>query len=55
MQAARKLSCDLIELKMLRMEREEMQRIKKGKQILLDSTTKRLSKVENALRNVVSK
>ncbi|KAK2641558.1 hypothetical protein Ddye_023321 [Dipteronia dyeriana] len=31
MQAARKLSNDLTELKMLRMEREETQRLKKGK------------------------
>ncbi|XVE57471.1 hypothetical protein DITRI_Ditri04bG0093100 [Diplodiscus trichospermus] len=51
MQAARKLSCDLTELKMLRMEREEMQRIKKGKHKISDSTTKNLSKMENALRN----
>ncbi|KAH7834063.1 hypothetical protein Vadar_012385 [Vaccinium darrowii] len=50
MQAARKLSNDLTELKMLRMEREETQRLKKGKQTLEDSTMKRLSEMENALR-----
>lgn len=50
MQAARKLSHDLTELKMLRMEREETQRLKKGKQTLEDTTMKRLSEMENALR-----
>lgn len=50
MQAARKLSNDLTELKTLRMEREENQRIKKGKQTLEDSTMKRFSDMENALR-----
>lgn len=50
MQAARKLSHDLTELKMLRMEREENQRLKKGKQTLEDTTMKRLSEMENALR-----
>ncbi|KAE8661872.1 MND1-interacting protein 1 [Hibiscus syriacus] len=50
MQAARKLSSDLTELKMLRMEREEMQQMKKGKNTIDDSTMKRLSEMENALR-----
>lgn len=50
MQAAKKLSHDLTELKMLRMEREETQRLKKGKQTLEDTTMKRLSEMENALR-----
>ncbi|KAG2680238.1 hypothetical protein I3760_11G089200 [Carya illinoinensis] len=50
MQAARKLCHDLTELKMLRMEREETQKLKKGKQTLDDSTMKRLSEMENALR-----
>ncbi|KAJ7952665.1 MND1-interacting protein 1 [Quillaja saponaria] len=50
MQAARKLSNDLTELKMLRMEREETQRLKKGKQALEDTTMKRLTEMENALR-----
>ncbi|KAF5204635.1 Mnd1-interacting protein [Thalictrum thalictroides] len=49
-QAARKLSQDLTELKMLRMEREETQRLKKGKQTLEDTTMKRLQDMENALR-----
>ncbi|KAF8380682.1 hypothetical protein HHK36_028172 [Tetracentron sinense] len=52
MQAARKLSHDLTELKMLRMEREETQRMKKGKQALEDTTMKRLSEMENELRKV---
>ncbi|PON65508.1 43kDa postsynaptic protein [Trema orientale] len=50
MQAARKLSNDLRELKLLRVEREETQRLKKGKQTLEDTTMKRLSEMENALR-----
>ncbi|XP_062073668.1 MND1-interacting protein 1 isoform X2 [Humulus lupulus] len=50
MQAARKLSNDLRELKLLRMEREETQRLKKGKQTLEDTTMKKLSEMENALR-----
>lgn len=50
MQAARKLSHDLTELKMLRMERDETQRLKKGKQTLEDTTLKRLTEMENALR-----
>lgn len=50
MQAARKLSSDLTELKTLRMEREETQKLKKGKQALEDTTMKRLSEMENALR-----
>ncbi|KAG7028402.1 MND1-interacting protein 1, partial [Cucurbita argyrosperma subsp. argyrosperma] len=50
MQAAKKLSHDLTELKILRMEREETQRLKKGKQTLEDSTMKRLYEMENALR-----
>ncbi|KAI4327262.1 hypothetical protein L6164_019745 [Bauhinia variegata] len=50
MQAARKLSGDLTELKLLRMEREENQKVKKGKQALEDTTMKRLSEMENALR-----
>ncbi|XWS49238.1 hypothetical protein CRYUN_Cryun13aG0146900 [Craigia yunnanensis] len=48
MQAARKLSRDLTELKM-RMEREETQRMK-GKHAIEDSTMKRLSQMENAPR-----
>ncbi|KAK9667875.1 hypothetical protein RND81_13G017600 [Saponaria officinalis] len=54
MQAARKLSSDLTELKILRMEREETQRLKKGKQTLEDTTMKRLSEMENALRKASS-
>lgn len=50
MQAARKLSNDLTELKMLRMEREENQSVKKGKQTIEDSTMKKLTEMENALR-----
>lgn len=50
MQAARKLCHDLTELKMLRMEQEETQRLKKGKPTLEDITMKRLSEMESALR-----
>ncbi|KAL3497642.1 hypothetical protein ACH5RR_040374 [Cinchona calisaya] len=50
MQAARKLSHDLTELKMLRVEREETQLLKKGKQNLEDTTMKRLTEMENSLR-----
>ncbi|KAK7252730.1 hypothetical protein RIF29_36900 [Crotalaria pallida] len=49
-QAARKLTSDLNEMKTLRMEREETQRLKKGKESLEDSTTQRLSEMESALR-----
>ncbi|GMH09226.1 hypothetical protein Nepgr_011066 [Nepenthes gracilis] len=54
MQAARKLSHDLTELEILRMEREETQRLKKGKQTLEDTTMKRFSEMENALRKASS-
>ncbi|KAM7530966.1 hypothetical protein LguiB_034376 [Lonicera macranthoides] len=50
MQAARKLSHDLTELKMLRMEREEIQRQKQGKPGPEDPMMKRLSDMESALR-----
>ncbi|OIW10879.1 hypothetical protein TanjilG_27825 [Lupinus angustifolius] len=50
MQAARKLSGDLTELKTLRMERDETQKLKKGKRTLEDTTMKRLSEMENNLR-----
>nr|XP_043616995.1 MND1-interacting protein 1-like [Erigeron canadensis] len=50
MQAARKLSSDLTELKMLRMEREEIQRQKQVKSTVEDPTMKRLSDMETALR-----
>jgi len=54
LQAAKKLSNDLTELKLFRMEREETQRLKKGKQTLEDTTMKRLSEMENALRKASS-
>ncbi|KAG8382249.1 hypothetical protein BUALT_Bualt05G0057200 [Buddleja alternifolia] len=50
MQAARKLSHDLTELKMLRMERDETQRLKKGKETHEETTMKRLKEMESALR-----
>ncbi|KAK9120692.1 hypothetical protein Syun_018309 [Stephania yunnanensis] len=50
MQAARRLSNDLTELKVLRLEREEIQRIKKGKQALEESNTKKLAELDNAFR-----
>eukprot|EP00252_Welwitschia_mirabilis_P025260 TRINITY_DN7812_c0_g1_i1.p2 TRINITY_DN7812_c0_g1~~TRINITY_DN7812_c0_g1_i1.p2 ORF type:complete len:353 (+),score=105.66 TRINITY_DN7812_c0_g1_i1:1603-2661(+) len=50
MQAAKKLSNDLAELKILRMEREELQRLKKDKQALEETTVKRLTEMESAWR-----
>ncbi|KAJ8754421.1 hypothetical protein K2173_002872 [Erythroxylum novogranatense] len=52
--AAKRLSNDLTELKILRIEREEIQRLKKGKPTLDDSTMKRLTEMENALRKASS-
>ncbi|KAK7309103.1 hypothetical protein RJT34_05582 [Clitoria ternatea] len=49
-QAARKLSDDLIELKKLKMEREESHGLENGKELLGDETMKRLSEIENAWR-----
>ncbi|KAK7406377.1 hypothetical protein VNO78_08001 [Psophocarpus tetragonolobus] len=52
-QAARKLSSELIELKMFKMEREENQKMKKGKEVaeeLEDPTMMRLAEMENSLR-----
>ncbi|KAM7491104.1 hypothetical protein LguiA_034025 [Lonicera macranthoides] len=50
MQAARKLSHDLTELKSLRMEREEIQRLKQGETTPEDPTMNRLKDMEKALR-----
>ncbi|KAK1306713.1 MND1-interacting protein 1 [Acorus calamus] len=50
LQAAKKLSADLSELKLLRMEREENRKVKEGNQMLEDTTMKRLSEMEVALR-----
>lgn len=50
MRAARKLSNDLTELNMLWMEREETQRLKKGKTSIKDTTAKSLKHMETALR-----
>ncbi|KAJ8754321.1 hypothetical protein K2173_002772 [Erythroxylum novogranatense] len=49
-QAAKRLGNDLTELKILRMEREEIQQLRKGKPTLDNSTMKRLTEMENALR-----
>eukprot|EP00249_Psilotum_nudum_P024080 c29084_g1_i4 orf=378-3335(+) len=54
MQAARRLSKDSAELKALRVEREEYMRLKKEKQALEESTMKKLSEMENALRKASS-
>ncbi|GMH26752.1 hypothetical protein Nepgr_028595 [Nepenthes gracilis] len=53
-QAARKLSNDLAELNILKMEKEEVQGLKEGKQTLEDAAIKSLSEIENALRNASS-
>ncbi|KAK1262808.1 MND1-interacting protein 1 [Acorus gramineus] len=50
LQAAKKLSADLSELKLLRMEREENRKVKEGNQMLEDTTMKRQSEMEVALR-----
>lgn len=54
MQAARRLSKDTAELKALRLEREEYMRLKKEKQALEESTMKKLSEMENALRKALN-
>ncbi|KAF3631890.1 putative protein LOL1-like [Capsicum annuum] len=53
MQAARKLSNDLTELKMLRMKREETQRLKKDKQVISNTTTNSLAHMGTALREAI--
>ncbi|CAH2034959.1 unnamed protein product [Thlaspi arvense] len=50
MQAAQKVSDELAELKSLHSEREGIQLLKKGKQAVEESTLKRISDLENALR-----
>jgi hypothetical protein len=50
MQAARRLSKDLAELKALRQAREEMLRLKKDQKALEDSTMKKLAEMESALK-----
>lgn len=55
MQAARKLSHDLTELKTLRMEKEDIQRLKNAKPVIEDTTMKRLSDMETALRTASAK
>ncbi|XP_057818841.1 MND1-interacting protein 1 [Cryptomeria japonica] len=55
LQAARKLSKDLAELKTLRMDRDEMLRLRKDKQTVEESAIKRLSEMENDLRKVSGK
>ncbi|KAF7810001.1 MND1-interacting protein 1 [Senna tora] len=52
-QSARSLSNGTIELKLLRMEKEETQRLMKGKHAIEDTTMKRLSEMENALRRTI--
>lgn len=54
MQAARRLRKDSVELKALRLERDEYARLKKEKQTLEESTMKKLSEMENALRKALS-
>ncbi|XP_020114376.1 MND1-interacting protein 1-like [Ananas comosus] len=49
-QAAQKLSNDLMELRVLRMEREEKQRLKKEKQAVEDAMMKRLSEMEDVMK-----
>ncbi|XP_057547473.1 putative E3 ubiquitin-protein ligase RF298 [Amaranthus tricolor] len=49
MQATRRLSEDIAELKTLRQEKEEVEQLEKEKQTLEESTVKKLSEMENAL------
>lgn len=51
MQVARRLGKDQAELKMLRQEKEEIEKYKKEKQTLEEGTLKRLSEMESALTN----
>lgn len=51
MQAARRLGKDQGELKMLKLEKEEMEKYKREKQTLEENTMKRLSEMEYALSN----
>ncbi|KAF7809998.1 MND1-interacting protein 1 [Senna tora] len=52
-QSARSLSNGTIELKLLRMEKEETRRLMKGKHAIEDTTMERLSEMENALRRAI--
>ncbi|KAH7388515.1 hypothetical protein KP509_16G079400 [Ceratopteris richardii] len=54
MQAAQRLRKDSAELKALRLERDECDRLRKEKQSLEENTVKKLSEVENALRKALS-
>lgn len=54
MQAAQRLRKDSSELKALRSERDEYARLKKEKQTLDETTTKKLSEMENALRKALN-
>ncbi|CAL0331203.1 unnamed protein product [Lupinus luteus] len=50
-QAARKLTSDMTELKTLRLAKDEVQRLKQGKQSIDDTTMKKLSEMESGLRH----
>ncbi|CAN8285113.1 unnamed protein product [Cochlearia groenlandica] len=54
MQAAQKVSNELNELKCLRSDRDEIQRLNKVKKTCEDTTVKRLSDVENTLRQATT-
>ncbi|KAE8665450.1 hypothetical protein F3Y22_tig00112614pilonHSYRG00078 [Hibiscus syriacus] len=54
MQAARRLSKDQAELKSLRQEKEETEKLKRERQIMEENTMKRLSEMEFALNNATS-
>lgn len=51
MQAARRLSMEQVELKSLRQDKEEVNRLKKEKQSVEENTSKRLSEMELALNS----
>ncbi|XP_047968845.1 MND1-interacting protein 1-like isoform X2 [Salvia hispanica] len=51
-QAAKKLSRDFTELRKLRMEREGTRRLKKGRKTFVDTTLKKVTEMENAVKMV---
>ncbi|VVA93328.1 unnamed protein product [Arabis nemorensis] len=54
MQAAQKVSDELAELKSLNSEREGIQLLKKGRQVIEETTVKKLSELDNAVKNASS-
>ena len=53
-QVEKKLSSDMTELKILKIKKSETQKPIKGKLVLDDTITKRMTHVDNFLRNITS-